>query len=160
MQGFPKAGKAAPDFSGKATDGKTYSLKSTTADGPVFVYFIKIGCPSNGRAAPHMVALDKAYKGKGNVIGVINGTLKEAQAWAKEFKAEFPIIPDEKLKTIRAYGAPYSPFVVVVGKDGKMSKVFEGLNETELKTVSGLVATSLGEKPAKLSFKGAPEGGG
>ncbi len=153
-------GSKAPAFSAKATTGKVVSLKSQLEKGPVTLYFINIGCPVNHRAAPFFKRIDEAYKGKGNIVGVINGDVEAAKKWQKDYGTTFPIVADPDLKIIRAYGADYSPWAVGVDKAGKVAKVMKGGSPTELKVVNDLAAKAAGAKLAKVSFDGAPSGGG
>lgn len=155
-----KVGEKAPAFSGKATNGRDVSLKSHIAKGPATLYFIKIGCPVNHRAAPFFKKIDEAYKGKGNIIGVIDGDLDAAKQWQKQYGTSFPIVADPDKKIISAYGAQYSPWAVGVGKDGKVSKILEGGSPAELKAVNELASKAAAAKLAKVSFDGAPSGGG
>jgi peroxiredoxin len=155
-----QVGSKAPAFSAKATTGATVSLKSRIEKGPVTLYFIKIGCPVNHRAAPFFKKIDQAYKGKGNIVGVIDGDLEAAKQWQKSYGTSFPIVADPDKKIIGAYGAEHSPWAVGVDKSGKVTKVLEGGSPSELKIVNDLAAKAAGAKIAKLSFDGAPSGGG
>ena len=154
-------GKKAPDFSAIATDGKKHSLDGELKDGMVFMYFIKEGCPVNHQAAPHVLKLWKAYGQKSSLLGVYSGSVSEAKSWASRYKSgSMPILEDPSLKVIRAYGAAYSPWLVVVGKDGKVAKVFEGAAPKELEQVNAMMASNAGVTKASLSFVGSPTGGG
>lgn len=155
-----KVGTKAPAFSASASDGKTYTLASLTKDGPVHLYFIKIGCPVNHRAAPFMKKLDGAYKNKSRVVGVINGSAADAKQWAKEYGTKFPILADPDLKIIHSYRADHSPWVVSVGKDGKVTKAISETSSTNLKGLNERVAKGLNSKLVAISFDGAPSGGG
>lgn len=150
----------APDFSAKGTDGKTHTLKSLTKDGPVAFYFVKIGCPVNQRAIPHFNAVTKAYQGKAKLIGVIDGNMETAKEWKSDNRSPMTLLADEDKKIIRAYKAGYSPWVVLVGKDGKVVKTLPGGSRDELTEVSKFLATSAKVTMAKLDFAGAPRGGG
>lgn len=153
-------GKKAPAFSALATDGKTHTLKDHLAKGTTFLYFIKEGCPVNHQAAPHVQKLAKAYGDKANLVGVYNGSVSGAKRWAKTYAATYPIIEDPALKTIRACGAIYSPWIIAVDKNGTVAKVYEGAAPKELEEISKTMAAQAGVKPAKLDFSGAPTGGG
>lgn len=154
-----KVGSKAMAFSAKGTDGKTHTLDSLSKKGPVFLYFIKEGCPVNHRAAPHFAKLYDAYKGKANFVGVYNGSVEDAKTWQKNYKAKFTILSDADLKIIRGYGAIYSPWSVMVEK-GKVSKIMEGGSPKELKQVNELMAKSTKQKLVAMTFDGAPSGGG
>lgn len=158
--GGAQVGKAAPAFSAKGTDDAVHTLESHTKNGTTVMYFIKEGCPVNHEAAPFVQKLATAYGTKTNLVGVYNGPVKDAKAWAKRYKSTYPIIEDPALKVIRGYGAAYSPWMVVVDKSGKVQKVFEGASPKELEEVNKLVAANAGMPVAKLSFAGSPTGGG
>lgn len=155
-----KAGDKAPAFSSSGTDGKTHTLASLTKEGPVFLYFIKEGCPVNHQAAPFITKMNAQYGGKANIVGVYNGSVEEAKSWQKRYGAKYLLISDPDLRVIRGYGVPYSPFLISVNKDGKVGKIFEGLSAKELSTVNGMVAKSLEKDVVAMSFQGAPSGGG
>lgn len=155
-----KAGKKAPAFSAKATDGKTHTLKGHTEKGLTVLYFIKEGCPVNHQAAPHVEKLAAAYGDKINLLGIYNGPVSAAQSWIKRYKATYPVAEDPGLSVIRSYGAVYSPWMIAVNKDGTIAKVFEGASPKELAEVNKMLAEDMGVKAAKLDFTGAPTGGG
>lgn len=155
-----KNGAAAPDFSAAGTDGKTHTLKSLTAKGPVVLYFIKIGCPVNQRAIPHFNNLAKTYKDKATLIGVINGDMKAAKKWAEQNKSPINLVVDPDQKIIRSYQAVYSPWAVLVGKDGKVTKTLEGGSKAELTVANKFMADAAKVAVADLNFDSAPRGGG
>lgn len=155
-----KVGDKAPAFSAGGTDGKTHTLASLTKEGPVFLYFIKEGCPVNHRAAPFITKMFGSYGEKANVVGVYNGDLDAAKSWQKRYGAKYPLISDPRLSIIRSYGVPYSPFMIAVEKNGKVSKILEGLSPKELDSANKLIAGSLEKKAIAMSFEGAPSGGG
>jgi peroxiredoxin len=154
-----KPGSKAFDFSAQGTDGKTHTLKSLTNKGPVVLYFIKIGCPVNHRAAPHFKNIHETYAGKGNLVGVINGDVAAAKAWQREYNVKFPILADQSMKIIRGYGAEHSPWAVAI-EGGKVSHVLPGGSPKELKALNEGMAKMAGRKPANLKWDGAPAGGG
>lgn len=155
-----KAGKKAPAFSAKATDGKTHTLKGHNEKGLTFLYFIKEGCPVNHQAAPHVQKLAAAYGEKANLIGVYDGPIGDAKSWTKRYRASFPVLEDPDVKVIHAYGALYSPWLVAVNKDGTVAKVFEGASPKELAEINKMMASAAGMAQAKLDFTGSPTGGG
>jgi peroxiredoxin len=155
-----KKGDKAPAFSASGTDMKSHTLASITKDGPAFLYFIKEGCPVNHRAAPHMTKMFDAYKTKGNLVGVYDGSVAEAKSWAKTYGAKYLIVSDPDLKLIREYGVPYSPFLIEVGKDGKVTEVLEGLSAKELGMVNVNYSKAIKAGMVSMDYKGAPSGGG
>lgn len=157
---YLKVGSTAPAFEASGTDGNTHTLKSLSKEGPIFLYFIKEGCPVNHRAAPFVTKLYGEYEGKAKVVGVYNGSVEAAKSWAKRYGAKYLILADPKLTIIRGYGVPYSPFMIAVGKDEKVTKVLQGLSPKELQAANMLMAAACNTKLAAVSFEGAPSGGG
>lgn len=154
-----KAGTKAPDFKATGTDGKTHTLASLSKSGDVHLYFIKIGCPVNHRAAPHFKKVAESYGPKGNLVGIINGSPAEAKQWAKEYGAKFLILADPDMKIIRSYGAQHSPWAAAVSK-GKVSKVWDEGSAKTLSALNKLAAKNAGVKEVAMTFDGAPAGGG
>ncbi len=155
-----KPGQAAPQFSATGSDGKPHSLASLTKGGPMVLYFIKDGCPVNHEAAPFVAKIANAFGPKANIVGVYNGDVAGAKRWSKSYKAPYVVLSDPQMKIIRSYGAPWSPYLVAVGQDGKVTKVFEGASVQELTKVNQICASGAGKAMASISFAGAPAGGG
>ena len=69
-------------------------------------------------------------------------TTKEAGAFAKEIGATFPVVHDPAGKIFDAYGVGAMPTNVVVGRNGKVVRVIEGVDLKALDTsVTRAVAT-------------------
>jgi peroxiredoxin len=152
-----KAGEKAPAFSAKANDGKTYTLASVTKKGPAVLYFIKTDCPTNEQAVKYYLRIAEAYKGsKVPFIGVINGDENACKEWNKAFNVKFPILLDPEMKIIRSWKAERSPWVIMVGKDGKIVKEWPGYSNAYLTELSGLIAKGAGVKTKKCDFSGSP----
>lgn len=160
-QGAPlHAGDKAPAFNALSTDSKTYTVATITRNKPAILYFIKEGCPVNKKAAPFLAKIASQYGLGANIYGVYNGDVKRARDWAAKFKATFPILADPEYKIIDSYKAPYSPFMIIVGKDGKIASVIFGAGPKDLPIINQLAAKNAGKKLTAIDFKGAPPGGG
>jgi peroxiredoxin len=156
--GFQQAEKPvkAPDFSAKGSDGKTHTLKSLTAGKTLVLYFIGSTCPVNDEAVRYYKQVADAYKGKVNFIGVVDGDAAILKDWQKSHNVKFPVLFDPDLKIIRSYQAFASPWIVVVGPNGEVSKRQSGYSGPTLTELNALMAKSAGVTAAKLDFKGAP----
>ncbi len=155
-----KVGEKAPAFSTVDASGKSHTVASLTKSKPVILYFNKDGCPVNKKALPYMQKIAQTYGAGANIVGVYNGDAKRAKEWTTKFKLTFPMLADPEYKIIDSYRIPYSPFVVVIGKDGKIAKIFPGASPTDLPQINQLAATNAGKKAITMDFKNAPEGGG
>ena len=150
--------KAAPAFEAKASDGKTYSLKSLTGDKTLVLYFIQSTCPVNAEAFKYYERIAASYKDSKTVrfVGVIDEDAAGYKEWNKDFKPSFPVLYDKVKAIIRSYGAVASPWVIVVSPKGELGTVQKGYSAARLNELNALVATAAGVKAAKIDTKGAP----
>ena len=79
-------GKTAPPIELTNTEGKSYSLKSALAQGPVLTAFFKVSCPTCHYAFPFFERLFRAYKNEHvTLVGVSQNSAEETADFAKEF---------------------------------------------------------------------------
>jgi peroxiredoxin len=150
------AGSEAPPLSGVGTDGKEYSLTGLTKEKPAFVVFWKQRCPHNARASALFNALNKAYEGKVQVIGVVNAPAEGAKAWVDQFSLNYPLLADADKATIKAYKLRFSITTMQIGTDGKIAKVFEGYGAEAMASLNEAMAKAAGTEVAKVDLTGAP----
>ncbi len=151
-------GSDAPAFNQwNATDGNQYTLTELEKKGPVFVTFWKDPCPHNRRAMPHFNAMKGAYGEKVTMVGIVrtadDGT---AKAWAEQFSASFPLLADPHSQLINAFKSAYSICTFEI-KQGKITRVFEGYGQNELKALNTALAEAAGVAPAQLDLSAAPQ---
>lgn len=152
-----QAGKKAPAFSGKASDGKTYSLTSLTASKkPTLLYFIGSTCPVNAQAVKYYNSLANAYKGKVNFIGVIDADKAGYDKWQARFKSPFPVVFDPELKIIGAYKAERSPWSVMVDSKGVIVDEWQGYSVEFLNEMGSSLAKGSKSSVVKVNTEGAP----
>jgi peroxiredoxin/outer membrane lipoprotein-sorting protein len=125
-------GKAAPDFALKGMDDK--EIKLSALKGSVVVLdFWATWCPPCRASLPHLDELNKEMGPKGVKVFAVN--LEEDKDAVKKFidttKLTTGVLLDSTGATAQAYGASAIPQTVVVGKDGKVAKVFVGFNPNE-----------------------------
>jgi peroxiredoxin len=122
-------GKAAPAFKLPGMDGKPVSLADLK--GKVIVLdFWATWCGPCKMSLPH---LDKLYQSeKGNDVHVlavnVQEDAKDVQQFVTQTKLAVPVILDRDGKVGEAYGVEGIPQTVVIGKDGKVKKVFVGFS--------------------------------
>jgi peroxiredoxin len=149
-------GADAPGFSGTATDGKEYSLKSLTAEKPAFVVFWKNPCPHNPRAAALLNAINKAYDGKAQLIGIVNSPEDGTKKFVEQFSLNFPHLSDPDKATIKAYALRFSITIMEIGKDGKIAKVFPGYGKDAMTALNEAMAKAAGMSVADVDLSAAP----
>jgi peroxiredoxin len=100
------AGTAAPDFDLPAIEGPPVQL-SQLRGRVVVIHFAATWCPFCNAELPHLVALDRAYKGRG--VQVLLVDVKESKRmvgrWASKGGVTFPVLLDAD----GAVAARYAP---------------------------------------------------
>ena len=133
-----KIGDAAPDFSLKGVDGKTYSL-ADFKDAPVLmVAFLSNHCPYSHAAETRLLPMVAEFKDKGLAVVAINpnspdavspgelgyskynDSYDEMKLYARERGFTFPYLYDgDTQTTAKAYGCLCTPHVFIFDKDAK-----------------------------------------
>lgn len=149
-------GSEAPAFSGLGTDGKEYSLKGLTSEKPAFIVFWKNPCPHNGRASALLNAINKAYEGKAQLIGIVNSPADGTKAFAEQFGLNFPLLADGDKAIIKAYGLRFSITIMEIGKDGKIANVFPGYGRDSMTALNEAMAKAAGMTVAGVDLSAAP----
>lgn len=151
------AGATAPQITGTLSNSKSFDLASTVRNGPVLLYFISTSCPVTDDSAPHFQKISQAFgKSPFSLIGVVNDTTKNYQAWRSKVKGSIEAIPDPNRTIIGAYGVAASPSAVLVGTNGKVIKSWTGLSKGVLEDILKSSAGALKRSVPKISFAGAP----
>jgi peroxiredoxin len=122
-------GKDAPTFKLDGLDGKPVSLADLK--GKVVVLDLwATWCPPCRASLPHLNKLWDAMKAKDVKIYAVNEQeeKKTVQGFVDSTKLTVPVLLDSEGKVGGQYGANAIPETVVVGKDGKVKKVFVGFD--------------------------------
>lgn len=125
-------GKAAPAFSLKDLGGKAVTLNDLK--GKVVVLDIwATWCPPCRASLPHLDKLYEETKGKNVAIYAVNLREEKAdiEAFIQETKLKTPVLLDADGAMAQAYQANAIPQTIVIGKDGKVAKVFVGFGGEE-----------------------------
>lgn len=125
-----KVGDVAPDFSLQASDGKTYKLSDFKDKKAVVVAWFPaaftagctVECKSLADNGPKIKQFDVAY-----FMASVDAIAKNTD-FAKEHKADFPILSDPDKKVAAAYGVlsqrgVSSRWTFYIGKDGKIQHI-------------------------------------
>ena len=125
----------APDFSlANVNDGKTFHLADQKGK-VVLIDFWATWCGPCRMAIPHLIELQKQYKGKGfQVVGVSLDQQGPAvvKPFYQQWKMNYIVVVDDKGEVARDYGGIRSiPTAVLVGKDGHIITGFVGYRPKE-----------------------------
>jgi peroxiredoxin Q/BCP len=100
-----KAGDKAPDFSLPSTDGSKVSLKDLRGKKVVLYFYPKDDTPGCTKEACSFRDNLARVKRKGAVIyGVSADPVKAHQKFTEKFDLTFPLLSDESIEMIAAYG--------------------------------------------------------
>lgn len=144
-----EACKPIPQFNIKATDGKVYTNESVAKKPTVIVLLMK-GCPHNPKAAPDFNRLRASFGSKADVIGLVVGKPSEMAAYAKEIKADFPLLADPSGDLAHAMGGRHSlDLALICAKDKMIAKTYEGYDR---KIIGEIIADLPGHGGPKLKI--------
>jgi peroxiredoxin len=134
-----KLGDAAPDFSLKGVDGKTYTLANFKSAPVLMVVFLSNHCPYSHAAETRLLPLAKEFKDHGLAVVAINPNSPEGVAiselgyskytdsyedmilYAKEQGFPFPYLYDGDTQvTAKAYGCLATPHVFLFDRERKL----------------------------------------
>lgn len=126
-----KTGDAAPDFSLKDAEGKTFSLSDFRGK-PLLVIFMCNHCPYVKAKTQAMRELKEKFGGKINVVGINSNDpeydgegIENMKKFVEEEKINFPYLSDETQETAKSYGASCTPDPFLFDAESKL--VFHGM---------------------------------
>jgi peroxiredoxin len=123
-------GKAAPDFTLAGMDGKPVSMKDLKGS-PVILDFWATWCGPCQMSLPTLNKLYKELQGQGLKAYAID--LQEGKDLVRPVKEKLipdvPVLLDEKGQVAPLYKVNGIPQTVIIGKDGKVRKVFVGVEQ-------------------------------
>lgn len=128
-------GKEAPDFTLNDMDAKAVSMKDQKGS-VVVLDFWATWCGPCRQSLPGLNKIYKELQGKGMKAYAVD--LQEPKEKVAPVKAQLipdiPVLLDEQSEVAKKYGVTGIPQTVVIGKDGKIKKVFVGSgNEAKIK---------------------------
>jgi peroxiredoxin len=122
-------GKPAPNFKLEGLDGKSISLADLK--GKVIVLdFWATWCGPCRLSLPHLDKLYQAQKEKGLQVFALDQQegKDEVEAFVKKTGLTVPVLLDSEGKVGNQYGVTGIPQTVVIGKDGKIARIFVGFD--------------------------------
>ena len=115
-------GAAAPRFTLKDAQGRSYSLAEALKDGPVLLAFFKVSCPICQFTLPFLERLHQAVRENGaRLWGVSQNDASETREFAREYGLSFPLLLDEEGYSVsNSYGLTNVPTLFLVKPDGRI----------------------------------------
>ena len=143
------AGKMAPALSGLTFSGGEVSVTPGSESEPTLLVFLAHWCPHCNREVPRLVEMhDKGLMPKGlRVVGVVTASRNDQanwppSKWIVDMEWPWEVMVDDEVSTgANAYGVDGFPFMVVVGRDGRVVARHSG--EMEIADVQSWLGTAL-----------------
>jgi peroxiredoxin len=129
-----KPGDTAPDFTLQDLSGKKHTLNDLRAKGPALLFFWSTECGFCRVMAPKLQKLHAERSAAGLTVAGIDIDFN-MRAQVEEFvltrKLEYLILHGslDNADVVEAYGAPGTPTLVVVGRDGRVVYCGHSLDE-------------------------------
>jgi len=130
LAALPDGGQM-PDFTLKDTVGREWNLKKTAANNTVLVInFWGTWCGPCRLEMPEMERIYKSQKGnKFIILAIDEGDDRAAlDSYLKDRPVDFPVLIDPDGKFAQSLGIHVFPTSILVGHDGKIIQVIEGIN--------------------------------
>jgi peroxiredoxin len=148
------AGQAAPGFSLKGLDGKSYSLEALRETGPVVAAFFKISCPVCQFTFPFLQRLHERYGSDDvTVLGISQDDAKATAGFAREYGITFPMALDEKQNGYPAsngYRLTSVPTIFLIDPEGTVRVSSMGFVKKDLEQIAAELAQRRKIAPAAL----------
>lgn len=148
-------GLVAPRFVRKDLNGAEVEIGGEGS--PQFLYFIQNACPCSVDAQPLYARLEQKFGERARFIGVTDGYPEEAVKWARQMDVQFSLVSDPSTAIMQAYAVPRSVYALLIGKDGRIVKMWPGYGAEMLQEVNRLLAKELGEKEEPFDPQYAPK---
>lgn len=148
-------GKPAPLFEARTWDGRPLRLRDLLGK-PVVLIAVKDGCPCSYESQPYFNQLAHGYEERAVFLGAIQGDAALAKKWMSDLEVPYEVAPDPDKKLLKAYRAPRSVYVTLIGKDGIVLRMWPGWSKAMLEEMNRLIAAETGATPVNLNLAGAP----
>jgi peroxiredoxin len=145
----PRAG-AAPDFTARDVDGKTFRLGDHLGKEVILLDFWSTFCEPCKAEFPHLRAMYAEHKARGLlVVGVaMDGpeSVADVPSFVKRYRVDFPVVLDDDSRIASLYDPKKSmPLSVLIGRDQRTIAVREGYSPGDERLVEADVTKALDE---------------
>jgi peroxiredoxin len=139
---------SAPDFSLKATDGRTVHLSDYLGKSVVLIDFWSTTCDPCLAEMPHLVDLYKAKKDKGFVVLAVSldgpESLADVNRVVHDKEMIFPVLLDQETTVVARYNPKREmPFAVLIDKSGAIVQKKAGYTPGDEKNLAAEVEKAL-----------------
>lgn len=116
-----QVGTAAKPITVSSLGGEVVTLDAKAAGKPMLIEFWATWCEVCEALMPAVRDAHAVYGGRVDFVGInvtVNESKRRVTAWVAREKPPYRVIYDEEGTAVRAYQAPATSYVVIVGADG------------------------------------------
>jgi peroxiredoxin len=151
------AGETAPAVELDDIDGDRHSLADALAAGPVLLAFFALDCLTCELSYDFWDRIHIAYAGAAfELWGVALDDAESVRAFEQQSGVEFPLLLDEGLAVVRAYGPASTPALFLI-EHGAVTASHEGFDRLALNAIARTVAEHTGMPPIEIVPGEAPD---
>lgn len=140
----PTAGDVPPDYLGRNLDRDPIHIDKY-AGKPLVISFWATWCPYCLKELPVLSAIRKASKGAMQVVTINTedrDTFRHATKVLKDLDLDLLYDPDRKAQA--NYQVTGLPHMLIIGRDGKIVRVFRGYDESSLPEIADAINRATG----------------
>ena len=133
-------GAVAPDFHLTRLEGGEVTLKDLLPGGPVLLVFYKTTCPVCQMALPYVQRIHDAAAMP--IYAISQDDAADTRDFNREFHLTLPTLLDSEaagFPASNAYGISHVPTLYLVAPDGKILRVIESWNKSEIESLGASV---------------------
>jgi len=137
-------GDLAPGFRLQRLEGGEVSLSNLLPAGPILLVFYKVSCPVCQMTLPYLERIHAASAIP--IYAVSQNDAEDSREFNQEYGITMPTLLDSEEAGFPAsndYGISHVPTTYLIGVDGKIQRVIESWNRTELEAVASGVGVRL-----------------
>lgn len=141
-----EAGSPVPSLTLPSLNGNAVALDGFR-DQVVLVNFWATWCGPCREELPALESLRQRYKDQGfEVVGVnVDSVSANAAAFVDRFKLSYTVVLDPEFAAARQFGADAMPISYLIGRDGRVARVFTGFSKKKLPLMEAAVAEVVAE---------------
>jgi len=128
-------------------DGQPVDLANYVGKGPVLIEFWATWCPVCAKLAPELDAAHARFGGDVQFLVVavaVNQSQRSVKRHLEEHPVPYPVLWDTRGRATRAFKAPTTSYVVILGADGTVAYTGVGAEQN----LRGALGRVLGEEPS------------
>jgi peroxiredoxin len=150
------ARRSMADLQAVAHDRGAVSFAELSGSQPVVLVFVKHGCPCSVEFQPVFNRLSRAFDGRVQVVGVIDGTVEVARMYALTNDVPYSILADAERAIIGRLEVKNAAYVALLAADGTVHSIWPGCSASMLQDLCRKVAALSGRSIDPIEFPEMP----